>query len=1328
MTPGPTTKMDRDGTGAEERKRCGETIHSGQFMVSHFETEGAEDDDDDLGMQIDAEDVKPSLISSDAVLLPSATGGIVSEDRPANIRALVPLGSDSTGACSSTNATALPRESNQLARYVPRPLHLSSRSTVSQVEIDTDLSTVFNTLNVTYTQKLTSPKWNPFKGIRLRWKEKIRLNNVIWRCWHMQFIMKRKTLVCQFASPLDVDVHNTPQAILLEGKYWKRKCNVIKAEYKKWRRFNVNKALGATNIVDTTSELDFLEWSPISNDLFMITDNMPTDTLFSTLGQYPFPDSREIARGAGRADFIQPSLGPLQPNLDDLMELDLDFLNFPRLAPVPEEATDDLLKAIDYNYPLGSNLLTNTGATIQEVTEENSSAVNAQTVGPPIPLGASTSVGLGGNLNQQHQQQPSQQPAAIQYSAKIFAQALHTSSNTNSSSSATSSVVGFPTAQQISSALDSYLSTLGSSSSGGQQTLANAQHITAGSLPVSNSSGGDPRDEISRGGKSKFSRAYAKHNYDSKYPPTPHQTMAYNMVSQPNLGQPGSGTNSGVHNAAYNTAAGYPSSGGSMSHMTTGVSTSVQQPSGMHLLYNHSVLQNASPANPVNLSSGPSGSSPTASSGSNGGGGSCSSISSSNSSTQQTALLQAMNSKLLTHSQSLPVPVMAQTKGSLPQPRSTSMPTAPNYNQMLASSQHSPPGSLHASQSGSSYKSYHGHQPQPYKIPSQTVGVAGGSYGSGARAMARHSSPPHGTVLQPTSALGSGLSGSGATVGISHSLEQSQQQLQDLQLQQQQQLQQTQHQHSLVSPSSAPGQQQQQQHSKRHPPHPTKEMIRSNSLPINATFQLPPKEMENFAMPRYQSQKPNSSKMRSRSHSMIMKQQAGANVTGGLGMGSAGGNIAASAGGSNLSHHVAQTTLHTTTSEPMLNVTNSALLAQLLTTNNASTLLSKQSHSTSSSAISTLIQSQHQQQHQSNHFQAAPIGGSSLSPSSSHHQLQQLHQQLQPTQNPQLSHHEQQQHHHQHQHSQLSSNSGPGTSVGAMRPQNPNISSVLSFASSAGMSLSQQSLSPESAHDTDGPLSPTGVGCSNSAAGGPSTSSSGGVASKFARNDNQRRTGHIHAEQKRRYNIKNGFDTLHSLIPQLQQNPNAKLSKAAMLQKGADYIKQLRTERTSANDQMDALRKEIEQLNNSLSNLQTALPASGAPVSRQRTGRVKELYQQYVRQRTLENWKFWIFGLIFEPLMNSYNQTVSVASMDEMCRTSQLWVDQHCSLVELRPAVSNKLRQLSTTTDVLSDPPSSLQEEVIKAISTNSLVPGSSSSASGHCSRGSSTDTSPHRS
>jgi len=80
----------------------------------------------------------------------------------------------------------------------------------------------------------------------------------------------------------------------------------------------------------------------------------------------------------------------------------------------------------------------------------------------------------------------------------------------------------------------------------------------------------------------------------------------------------------------------------------------------------------------------------------------------------------------------------------------------------------------------------------------------------------------------------------------------------------------------------------------------------------------------------------------------------------------------------------------------------------------------------------------------------------------------------------------------------------------------------------------------------------------------------------------QRRVGHIHAEQKRRYNIKNGFDMLHSLIPQLSQNSNVKLSKAAMLQKGADYIRQLRAERNQLKEEMDSLRHQIECLNTSI--------------------------------------------------------------------------------------------------------------------------------------------------
>ena len=47
---------------------------------------------------------------------------------------------------------------------------------------------ILQCMSIAYRQKLTSPKWNRFLGMKLRWKDKIRLNNVIWRCWHMQFI------------------------------------------------------------------------------------------------------------------------------------------------------------------------------------------------------------------------------------------------------------------------------------------------------------------------------------------------------------------------------------------------------------------------------------------------------------------------------------------------------------------------------------------------------------------------------------------------------------------------------------------------------------------------------------------------------------------------------------------------------------------------------------------------------------------------------------------------------------------------------------------------------------------------------------------------------------------------------------------------------------------------------------------------------------------------------------------------------------------------------------------------------------------------------------
>jgi len=42
------------------------------------------------------------------------------------------------------------------------------------------------------------------------------------------------------------------------------------------------------------------------------------------------------------------------------------------------------------------------------------------------------------------------------------------------------------------------------------------------------------------------------------------------------------------------------------------------------------------------------------------------------------------------------------------------------------------------------------------------------------------------------------------------------------------------------------------------------------------------------------------------------------------------------------------------------------------------------------------------------------------------------------------------------------------------------------------------------------------------------------------------------------------------------------------------------------------------------------LPATGAPIgSRHRTSKIKEMFDEYVRVRTQENWKFWIVSFFF---------------------------------------------------------------------------------------------------
>ncbi|XP_056359970.1 MLX-interacting protein isoform X2 [Oenanthe melanoleuca] len=189
-----------------------------------------------------------------------------------------------------------------------------------------------------------------------------------------------------------------------------------------------------------------------------------------------------------------------------------------------------------------------------------------------------------------------------------------------------------------------------------------------------------------------------------------------------------------------------------------------------------------------------------------------------------------------------------------------------------------------------------------------------------------------------------------------------------------------------------------------------------------------------------------------------------------------------------------------------------------------------------------------------------------------------------------------------------------------------------------------------------------------------------------------RRMKHL-SEQKRRFNIKIGFSALNSLV-----SANSKLiSHAITLQKTVEYIAKLQQERTQMQEETRRLREEIEELNATILSCQQQLPATGVPVTRQRFDHMKKLFDEYVRSRTLQNWKFWIFSIIIKPLFESFNGMVSTTSFKDLNDTALAWLDQHCSLPVLRPMVLNTLWHLSRSTSILSDP-SRLPEQAREAV------------------------------
>ncbi|KAH3796031.1 hypothetical protein DPMN_149595 [Dreissena polymorpha] len=205
-----------------------------------------------------------------------------------------------------------------------------NRSTQTLV-IDESLSNLFQHLELAYSGKITSPKWKQFRGMHMNIKDKIRVNNIIWREWHMQYVFGQRPKVCHFVTPLQELTHNNSEAAVVEGYYWKRRLDTIVNEYKHKNFIKpVNLPTGDFNRIPAAAVVG--EMTDISciprqqqtshTDLLLNDLQEMMDLSESNLRQsFDFPNPRELA-DYGYGDFIQQGLlqfQPFQTSFDDFM-------------------------------------------------------------------------------------------------------------------------------------------------------------------------------------------------------------------------------------------------------------------------------------------------------------------------------------------------------------------------------------------------------------------------------------------------------------------------------------------------------------------------------------------------------------------------------------------------------------------------------------------------------------------------------------------------------------------------------------------------------------------------------------------------------------------------------------------------------------------------------------------------------------------------------------------------------------------------------------------------------------------------------------------------
>ncbi|XP_065839254.1 max-like protein X [Oscarella lobularis] len=163
-----------------------------------------------------------------------------------------------------------------------------------------------------------------------------------------------------------------------------------------------------------------------------------------------------------------------------------------------------------------------------------------------------------------------------------------------------------------------------------------------------------------------------------------------------------------------------------------------------------------------------------------------------------------------------------------------------------------------------------------------------------------------------------------------------------------------------------------------------------------------------------------------------------------------------------------------------------------------------------------------------------------------------------------------------------------------------------------------------------------------------------------------RRMAHTVAEQRRRDQIKKGYDELQRVVPTCNEQGLAaqKVSKALVLHKAIEYISFLQHQNSTIEDELERLRKEV-----------TALQI------------MKENYEQIAQAHKSSSFhsqnqissetKFDLFRQIMDTHFQTFNAAVSVSNFEALSASVFSWLEEYCQPTVTREIAIAVLRSIN---------------------------------------------------